>query len=73
MMVRSAAFALATVVIAALLVGCGGPSSVSRADLAGKTFVSTSVSGYELVRGTEVTLHFTDQQLSASAGWTVWL
>ena len=54
------------VVSAAALVlgGCGGEAP----ELAGKTYTSTDVRGHELVEGTQVTLAFTEDQLSAQAG-----
>ena len=50
--------------LALALTGCsgGGP------DLQGMTFTSTDVRGHELVEGTEVTLAFTEDQISAQAG-----
>ena len=39
-----------------------------EAALNGRTFVSESVEGWQLVAGTEVRLRFRDQELSASAG-----
>jgi heat shock protein HslJ len=44
------------------------PSGLSSASLAGKTFVSTSVTGHDLVAGTKVTLQFDGPTLVASAG-----
>ena len=43
-------------------------SGVSSASLAGKTFVSTSVTGHTLVAGSTVTLTFEGPILAASAG-----
>ena len=50
--------------VALALAACsgGGP------DLQGMTFTSTDVRGHELVEGTEVTLAFTEDQISAQAG-----
>ena len=48
---------------------CSTPASgVSSASLAGKTFVSTSVTGHTLVAGSTVTLTFEGPILAASAG-----
>ena len=47
------------------LVACGGGGGPA---LEGMTFTSTDVRGYELVEGTEVTLAFTEGQVSAQAG-----
>ena len=41
---------------------------VSAADLAGKTFVGTSVEGFELVEGSEIQISFEETTLSATAG-----
>jgi heat shock protein HslJ len=49
--------------------GDGGPSSeVTFDDLVGKAFRSTSVTGHELVDGSEISLTFIDGRLSAVAG-----
>lgn len=59
---------------AALLVACGDDSSSSSAttpsaaDLAGRTFLSTAVSGQTLIDGTQVSIAFTDATLAALAG-----
>jgi len=62
------------------LAACGGyssgsdassdasPTPVIAADLAGRTFVSTSVTGFELIDGTEIRISFEEDHLSASAG-----
>src|SRR5262249_17368495 len=54
------------------VVSCSSSSSpasgVSDASLAGKTFVSTSVTGHNLVPGTSVTLTFEGPMLAVSAG-----
>ena len=42
--------------------------SVDAASLDGKAFTSTSVTGYELVKGTEISLAFEDGRMSANAG-----
>ena len=44
------------------------PAPVTTADLAGRTFVSTSVTGFELIDGTEIRITFEEDHLSASAG-----
>ena len=44
------------------------PTPVTNADLAGRTFVSTSVTGFELIDGTEIRISFEEDHLSASAG-----
>lgn len=44
------------------------PTPVIGADLAGRTFVSTSVTGFELIDGTEIRIAFEEDHLSASAG-----
>lgn len=49
--------------------GNGGSSSeVTFDDLVGKTFVSTAVTGHDLVDGSEINLTFIDGRLSALAG-----
>ncbi len=48
--------------------GEGGPVGGMEAALRGRTFVSESVEGWQLVAGTEVRLRFRDQELSAGAG-----
>src|SRR3982750_4688799 len=45
----------------------GGSTAVTPATLAGTTFVSTSVTGHELVAGSQIRLSFTDTSLSANA------
>ena len=44
------------------------PAPVTAADLAGRTFVSTTVTGFELIDGTEIRISFEEDHLSASAG-----
>ncbi len=44
------------------------PTPVTAADLAGRTFVSTTVTGFELIDGTEIRISFEEDHLSASAG-----
>ena len=44
------------------------PTPVTGADLAGRTFVSTSVTGFKLIDGTEIRISFEEDHLSASAG-----
>ena len=53
-----------------LLVGCGDDSDneTTASDLNGSTFTSTEVDGYELVDGSEITLTFDTDSLSAQAG-----
>jgi heat shock protein HslJ len=54
--------------IAALSWGCSGNSSEEDLNLAGRSFVSESVEGYELVPGTKVNLQFGASALGANAG-----
>lgn len=51
---------------AGLLLGACG--TAPGAGLAGTTFVGDDVTGHDLVAGTEVSLHFEDRGLNASAG-----
>lgn len=66
--------AVATIACAVALMGCGDDSSSSgskepvAADLDGRTFLSTEVEGQTLVEGTQVTLTFTADSVSAVAG-----
>ena len=57
------------------LVSCSSSSTpasgVSSAALEGKTFVSTSVTGHNLVPGTTITLKFEGPTLAASAGCNI--
>ena len=46
----------------------GSTSEVTFDDLVGKTFVSTGVTGHELVADSVVTLEFIDGRISANAG-----
>jgi heat shock protein HslJ len=46
----------------------GGGGTVTAADLEGRTFVSTSVEGHDLVEGTTISIGFSDGRLSANAG-----
>lgn len=48
--------------------GDGGGDEVTAGDLEGTTWVSTDVTGHDLVEGTEVTLTFEDDRLSMAAG-----
>jgi heat shock protein HslJ len=48
--------------------GDGGSAVGDAPDLAGKTFVSTGSTGYDLVEGTAVSLTFADRLISANAG-----
>ncbi|KYH45333.1 META domain-containing protein [Branchiibius sp. NY16-3462-2] len=70
---------VAVVALAATaLAGCGSSSSspstatgtalTSLSDLNGKSFVSTSVKGHDLVSGTAITLKVTDGSLSLNGG-----
>ena len=63
---------LSLIGVLAGLVSCSSnaksSSGVSSASLEGKTFVSTSVTGHNLVAGTTVTLAFEGPMLAASAG-----
>ena len=56
-----------------LLAACGdddggGADASAAAELAGRTFTSTGVTGHDLVDGSPVTLQFTDEGISANAG-----
>ena len=53
-----------------LLAGCGDDSDneTTASDLNGSTFTSTEVDGYELVDGSQITLTFDADSLSAQAG-----
>jgi heat shock protein HslJ len=44
------------------------PTPVTAADLAGRTFVSTTVTGFELIDGTEIRISFEEDHVSATAG-----
>jgi heat shock protein HslJ len=48
--------------------GGSGGSEVTFDDLVGKTFVSTSVTGHEIVTDSVITLEFIDGRISANAG-----
>lgn len=54
--------------LAACDAGTGTGSAADDADLAGKTFVSTQVTGHELVDGSEVRLIFQTDRISVQAG-----
>lgn len=59
--------ALAALVVgAALLTACAGAGD--SPDVEGRTYISTQISGFEPVAGTEVTLSFSGNQVSARAG-----
>ena len=65
--------AVATIACAVALMACGDDSSSSSkapttADLAGRSFLSTKVEGQTMVDGTQVTLTFTADTVSAVAG-----
>lgn len=68
--------AMATIACAVVLMSCGDDSTSSSdagtapsaADLDGRTFLSTKVEGQTLVEGTQVTLTFTADSVSAVAG-----
>ncbi len=55
--------------LAVALAGCGGSDDDAAlpADLTGRSFVSTAVRGHELVPGSEVTIAFEAERLSARA------
>ena len=53
---------------APLLAGCGGSDGVSDADLEDATFVSTSVSGHDLVPGSTIRVAFEGDSLAVAAG-----
>ena len=63
-----AALLLAAVVAVAGCSAVGGASPTPAAQLDGRTFLSTSVSGHDLVPGTTVRLSFKDGQLGIEAG-----
>lgn len=46
----------------------GSDDDVSADDLAGRGFVSSAVTGYELVEGSEITMNFLDGRVSVNAG-----
>jgi heat shock protein HslJ len=48
--------------------GGGGSSEVTFDDLIGKTFVSTDVTGHDLVPDSVISLEFIDGRISANAG-----
>lgn len=58
---------LAAVGVGLVLAACGTAEGTSD-DLVGTTFVGEDVTGHDLVAGTEITLSFDDDNLSASAG-----
>ena len=57
--------ALAVLGVALALGACSGEAA---ADLAGRSFTSTEVRGYDLVEGSAVTLTFEDGRISAQGG-----
>lgn len=65
---------LAPVLVATVLAvsACGGTgetgAGAGAADLAGRSFVSTGVTGHELVAGSEVRLIFSEDRVSVNAG-----
>jgi heat shock protein HslJ len=64
---------LVAVPLAAFAAGCGSADdapteTVAPSALAGKSFVSTSVDGHELVEGTRLQLTFADDRLTYSGG-----
>jgi heat shock protein HslJ len=69
-MTRSLFFLLAGAI---LLVACSGAgaSSAPAAGIDGRTFLSTQVTGVNLVPGTQVRLTFTERDLSAQAGCNI--
>lgn len=69
--VRGAGRAVALAVVTLALAACGGTSpqeAASDDDLAGRAFVSTRVTGRDLVEGTEVRLIFQEGRVSVTAG-----
>lgn len=58
--------ALTALALALGVAGCAGDAG--GADLEGRSFVSTDVTGHELVSGTAVRLVFEDDTVSATAG-----
>lgn len=69
-MTRSLLFLAASAVF---LVACSaaGTSGPPAAGIDGRTFLSTQVTGFDLVPGTQVRLTFTDGELSAQAGCNI--
>lgn len=66
---RAAALLLLVAIAGAVVSGCGDtPKPVTAAGLDGRAFASTSVTGRELVDGTELTLEFDGARLAANAG-----
>jgi heat shock protein HslJ len=65
-----AAWVQATAVLVLGLAACGEPEASSSAadSLDGRVFVSTDVTGHQLVDGTTITLSFDGDQLGANAG-----
>lgn len=54
--------------VSAVLGACAADGSGGGPDLAGKVFVATEVTGYELVDGSTLRLTFEDRSVSAQAG-----
>jgi heat shock protein HslJ len=75
---RWAGLGTVAVLVPMALAACGSGDAASDettttaagagSDLAGATFDSTSVSGHELVEGTQIRLTFDDERMGASAG-----
>jgi heat shock protein HslJ len=65
------AITLTTVLVLGVLTGCGrgtAPGGGSDGLPEGRTFLSTAVTGHDLVPGTRITIGFKDGQLTAHAG-----
>ena len=68
-MLRATLMVLLTTALGAGMTGCGDDTKpVTTAELEGTSYVSTSVTGRELVDGTELSLNFEGGRLAASAG-----
>lgn len=50
------------------LAACGDDDATGLADMSGRTFLSESVEGYDLVPGTDVRMEFVDDEVSVDAG-----
>ena len=49
----------------------GSAATVTTADLAGMGFASSTVTGYDLVEGSEITMNFLDDRVSVDAGCNI--
>ena len=49
----------------------GSAATVTTADLAGMGFASSTVTGYDLVEGSEITMNFLDDRVSVNAGCNI--